>query len=160
MAKLLPVATVATAQRAMGTPRHLSGMGERPALVLDRACSGNSQRTRAPFWQVRIVRAVSTSAFPAPPLAHAILCDPMRSYAILCDPMRSAGVEERTISSPHIALVVASLADLRDYCEQAVRVGGTYLFAVNHGPALSCHILDPEGHQIELDWPTGRQLRR
>jgi catechol 2,3-dioxygenase-like lactoylglutathione lyase family enzyme len=66
----------------------------------------------------------------------------------------------RTLTSPHVALVVATLADLRDCRLAAVRLGGTYLFAINHGPALSCHILDPEGHHVELAWPTGRQVRR
>jgi catechol-2,3-dioxygenase len=67
---------------------------------------------------------------------------------------------ERTASSPHIAFLVPTLADLRKCPQEASRLGGTYLFALNHGPAISCHILDPEGTQIELAWPTGRQSRR
>jgi catechol 2,3-dioxygenase-like lactoylglutathione lyase family enzyme len=71
---------------------------------------------------------------------------------------QSVSAGERTISSPHIALVVASLADLRACHQEVARLGGSYLFGVNHGVALSCHMLDPEGNQIEVAWPTGRHL--
>jgi catechol-2,3-dioxygenase len=70
------------------------------------------------------------------------------------------GQSARTVSLPHIAFLVPTLSDLRACPQEAVRLGGTYLFAANHGPALSCHILDPGGNQIELVWPTGREVRR
>jgi catechol 2,3-dioxygenase-like lactoylglutathione lyase family enzyme len=67
---------------------------------------------------------------------------------------------EHTVSSPHIALGLATLADLRACPADVTRLGGTVLFGVNHGPVLSCHILDPEGNQIELLWRTGKVTQR
>lgn len=71
---------------------------------------------------------------------------------------QSVAADKRTITSPHIALVVASLADLRACHREVARLGGFYLFGVNHGVAISCHLLDPEGNQIEVAWPTGREI--
>ena len=55
----------------------------------------------------------------------------------------------------HTAFAVRSLADLRAFHEQVVRRGVPVKMALNHGVSLSFYFDDPEGHLLEVYWPTG-----
>ncbi|MGO9993781.1 MAG: VOC family protein [Steroidobacteraceae bacterium] len=55
----------------------------------------------------------------------------------------------------HFSFRVATLADLKAYYNE-VRAGGyTITRTFNHGNALGCYFLDPEGNQMEVYWATG-----
>lgn len=55
----------------------------------------------------------------------------------------------------HFSFRVATLADLKAYYDE-IRAGGyTITRTFNHGNALGCYFLDPEGNQIEVYWATG-----
>jgi len=55
----------------------------------------------------------------------------------------------------HIAFEVSSLADLRAFHQRIIDKGLPIKIALNHGVSLSFYFADPEGHMIEIYWPTG-----
>lgn len=55
----------------------------------------------------------------------------------------------------HTAFEVASLADLCALHQRIIDEGVTIKLALNHGVTLSFYFEDPEGHVIEIYWPTG-----
>ena len=55
----------------------------------------------------------------------------------------------------HIAFEVSSLADLRAFHQRIIDKGLPIKIALNHGVSLSFYFGDPEGHMIEIYWPTG-----
>src|SRR4029453_17977697 len=55
----------------------------------------------------------------------------------------------------HTAFEVRSLADLRAAYQRVVERGVPVKMALNHGVSLSFYFDDPEGHLIEVYWPTG-----
>jgi catechol-2,3-dioxygenase len=55
----------------------------------------------------------------------------------------------------HTAFEVGSLADLRAFHRRALDRGVAVKMALNHGVSLSFYFADPEGHMIEVYWPTG-----
>jgi catechol 2,3-dioxygenase-like lactoylglutathione lyase family enzyme len=55
----------------------------------------------------------------------------------------------------HTAFEVRSLADLRALHQRVLGRGVPVKMALNHGVSLSFYFDDPEGHQIEVYWPTG-----
>ena len=55
----------------------------------------------------------------------------------------------------HTAFEVRSLADLRALHQRALDRGVAVKMALNHGVSLSFYFADPEGHMIEVYWPTG-----
>src|SRR5262245_45474892 len=59
----------------------------------------------------------------------------------------------------HTAFEVCSLADLRAFHRQVVGRGVPVKAALNHGVSLSFYFEDPEGHLIEVYWPTGVACR-
>ena len=59
----------------------------------------------------------------------------------------------------HTAFDVCSLADLRAFYQRALGQGVPVKMALNHGVSLSFYFDDPEGHLIELYWPTGVACR-
>lgn len=67
---------------------------------------------------------------------------------------------ERVLASPHVAFRVATLADLQTSQREVTRYGGSFVTAVNHGVVISCRVLDPEGHHIDLAWLTGFPMSR
>jgi catechol 2,3-dioxygenase-like lactoylglutathione lyase family enzyme len=67
---------------------------------------------------------------------------------------------EHDLASPHVAFRVAALADLQTNQREVTRFGGTFVAAVNHGAVISCRVLDPEGHHIDLVWITGYPMPR
>ena len=59
----------------------------------------------------------------------------------------------------HTAFEVRSLADLRAFYQRALGQGVPIKMALNHGVSLSFYFDDPEGHLIEVYWPTGAPCR-
>ena len=59
----------------------------------------------------------------------------------------------------HTAFAVRSLADLRAFHQRALDRGVPVKLALNHGMSLSFYFDDPEGHLIEVYWPTGAACR-
>jgi catechol-2,3-dioxygenase len=55
----------------------------------------------------------------------------------------------------HTAFEVHSLADLRAFHQRVIGRGVPVKMALNHGVSLSFYFDDPEGHLIEVYWPTG-----
>ena len=55
----------------------------------------------------------------------------------------------------HTAFEVRSLADLRAFHQRVLGRGVPVKMALNHGVSLSFYFDDPEGHLIEIYWPTG-----
>ena len=55
----------------------------------------------------------------------------------------------------HTAFEVCSLADLRAFHRRVLGRGVPVKMALNHGVSLSFYFHDPEGHLIEVYWPTG-----
>ena len=59
----------------------------------------------------------------------------------------------------HTAFEVRSLADLRAFHQRVLGRGVPVKMALNHGVSLSFYFDDPEGHLIEIYWPTGAACR-
>jgi catechol-2,3-dioxygenase len=59
----------------------------------------------------------------------------------------------------HTAFEVRSLADLRALHQRVLGRGVPVKMALNHGVSLSFYFDDPEGHLIEIYWPTGLVCR-
>jgi catechol-2,3-dioxygenase len=55
----------------------------------------------------------------------------------------------------HIAFKVRSLADLRAVYQRVLGRGVPVKMAFNHGVSIAFYFEDPEGHLIEVYWPTG-----
>jgi catechol-2,3-dioxygenase len=55
----------------------------------------------------------------------------------------------------HIAFEVSSLAELRAFHQRIIDRGLPIKLVLNHGVSLSFYFADPEGHMIEIYWPTG-----
>ena len=55
----------------------------------------------------------------------------------------------------HVAFKVASLAELRSLHARVVAKGLPIKFAFNHGVSFAFYVEDPDGHLIEIYWPTG-----
>jgi catechol-2,3-dioxygenase len=59
----------------------------------------------------------------------------------------------------HTAFEVRSLADLRAFHQRILGRGVPVKMALNHGVSLSFYFVDPEGHLVEVYWPTGVACR-
>ena len=59
----------------------------------------------------------------------------------------------------HTAFEVRSLADLRAFHQRVLGRGVPVKLALNHGVSLSFYFVDPEGHMVEVYWPTGVACR-
>ena len=55
----------------------------------------------------------------------------------------------------HVAFKVRSLAELRSVHARVVNSGIPIQFAFNHGVSFAFYFNDPDGHMIEVYWPTG-----
>ena len=55
----------------------------------------------------------------------------------------------------HTAFEVPSLADLRAFHQRVLGRGVPVKMALNHGASLAFYFDDPEGHLVEVYWPTG-----
>jgi catechol-2,3-dioxygenase len=60
----------------------------------------------------------------------------------------------------HTAFKVRSLAHLRTMHERILRRGVPVKMAFNHGVSIAFYFEDPEGHLIEVYWPTGVAWRQ
>jgi catechol-2,3-dioxygenase len=60
----------------------------------------------------------------------------------------------------HTAFKVASLAHLRAFYQRAIGMGVAVKMAFNHGASLAFYFDDPEGHLVEVYWPTGVTSRQ
>ena len=58
----------------------------------------------------------------------------------------------------HTAFKVRSLADLRAVYQRVLGRGVPVKMAFNHGVSIAFYFEDPEGHLIEVYWPTGGRL--
>jgi catechol-2,3-dioxygenase len=54
----------------------------------------------------------------------------------------------------HTAFEVRSLTDLRAFHQRVLSRGMPITMALNHGVSLSFYFVDPEGHMVEVYWPT------
>ena len=59
----------------------------------------------------------------------------------------------------HTAFEVRSLADLRAFHQRVLGRGVPIKMALNHGSSLAFYFDDPEGHLVEVYWPTGVACR-
>ena len=59
----------------------------------------------------------------------------------------------------HTAFEVRSLADLRAFHQRVIGRGVPVRMALNHGVSLSFYFDDPEGHLLEVYWPTAVACR-
>ena len=59
----------------------------------------------------------------------------------------------------HTAFEVRSLADLRAFHQRVLGRGVPVKMALNHGASLAFYFDDPEGHLVEVYWPTGVACR-
>ena len=59
----------------------------------------------------------------------------------------------------HTAFEVRSLADLRAFHQRILGRGVPVKMALNHGGSLAFYFDDPEGHLVEVYWPTGVACR-
>lgn len=55
----------------------------------------------------------------------------------------------------HVAFKVASLAELRSVHARVVEKRLPIKFAFNHGVSFAFYFEDPDGHMVEIYWPTG-----
>jgi catechol 2,3-dioxygenase-like lactoylglutathione lyase family enzyme len=60
----------------------------------------------------------------------------------------------------HTAFKVRSLADLRAIHQRIIDRGVPVKMALNHGVSLAFYFDDPEGHMVEVYWPTGVATRQ
>ena len=60
----------------------------------------------------------------------------------------------------HTAFKVASLADLRAVYRRVLDRGIPVKMAFNHAASLAFYFEDPEGHLLEVYWPTGVRWRQ
>ena len=64
--------------------------------------------------------------------------------------------ESRRTDAQQISFTVGSLADLRAFYVQIEQDGRPVDMVVSHGNAFGCYFRDPEGNQVEVYWPTGK----
>ncbi len=83
---------------------------------------------------------------------------PLGASAFLCSRPEEESHEIALFANAiyaHVAFKVASLAELRSVHARVVEKGLPIKFAFNHGVSLAFYFEDPDGHLIEIYWPTG-----
>jgi catechol 2,3-dioxygenase-like lactoylglutathione lyase family enzyme len=65
------------------------------------------------------------------------------------------GLGDTPSNAQQISFRVASLDDVRTIHDRLLDAGATDIRVVNHGIAIGCYFLDPEGNRIECYWSTG-----
>jgi catechol 2,3-dioxygenase-like lactoylglutathione lyase family enzyme len=70
--------------------------------------------------------------------------------------MRGRPVQEDPHLINQISLRVATLDHLRTFYRRLVAEGYRIDIVANHGSAIGCYFLDPEGNRTEVFWVTGR----
>lgn len=82
---------------------------------------------------------------------------PLGACAFLCSRPDEESHEIVLFANPdnaHVAFKVSSLAELRAFYTRVVEKGIPIKFAFNHGVSFSFYFDDPDGHIIEVYWPT------
>ena len=87
--------------------------------------------------------AADTSVFGATAFLSSHPAQESHDLALFADP-----------AFQHIAFKVRSLADLRTFHQRVLGSGVPVKMALNHGVSLSFYFVDPEGHMVEVYWPT------
>jgi catechol-2,3-dioxygenase len=90
-----------------------------------------------------------TSAFGATAFLSSCPAEESHDLALVADPVFQ-----------HTAFKVRSLADLRTLHQRVIGRGVPVKMALNHGASLAFYFNDPEGHLIEVYWPTGVAWRQ
>ena len=85
-----------------------------------------------------------TSAFGATAFLSSRASDEHHDLAIVANP-----------AFQHTAFKVGSLAHLRAVYQRVLGQGVPVKMAFNHGVSIAFYFEDPEGHLIEVFWPTG-----
>jgi catechol-2,3-dioxygenase len=82
---------------------------------------------------------------------------PLGASVFLCSRTDEESHEIVLLANPenaHVAFKVSSLAELRAFHTRVVEKGIPIKFAFNHGVSFSFYFDDPDGHMIEVYWPT------
>jgi catechol-2,3-dioxygenase len=82
---------------------------------------------------------------------------PLGASVFLCSRPEEESHEIVLLANPanaHVAFKVASLAELRSLHTRVVEKGIPIKFVFNHGVSFSFYFDDPDGHMIEVYWPT------
>ena len=83
---------------------------------------------------------------------------PLGATAFLCSRSDEESHEVALFANPifaHVAFKVSSLAELRSLHARVVEKRIPIKFAFNHGVSFAFYFEDPDGHLIEVYWPTG-----
>jgi catechol-2,3-dioxygenase len=83
---------------------------------------------------------------------------PLGASAFLCSRPDEESHEIVLFANPvlaHVAFKVPSLAELRSVYARVAKRGIPIKFAFNHGVSFAFYFDDPDGHLIEVYWPTG-----
>lgn len=83
---------------------------------------------------------------------------PLGASAFLCSRPDEESHEIALFANPifaHVAFKVSSLAELRSFHARVVAKRIPIKFAFNHGVSFAFYFDDPDGHTIEVYWPTG-----
>ena len=83
---------------------------------------------------------------------------PLGASAFLCSRSDEESHEIALFANPmfaHVAFKVSSLAELRSFHARVVERQIPIKFAFNHGVSFAFYFDDPDGHMIEVYWPTG-----
>jgi catechol-2,3-dioxygenase len=84
--------------------------------------------------------------------------NPIGASAFLCSRPDEESHEIALFANPmlaHVAFKVSSLAQLRSLHARVVERQIPIKFAFNHGVSFAFYFDDPDGHMIEVYWPTG-----
>jgi len=93
--------------------------------------------------------AAGTSAFGATAFLSSHPAEEHHDLAIFANP-----------AYQHTAFKVGSLAHLRAMYQRILGRGVQVKMAFNHGVSIAFYFEDPEGHLIEVYWPTGARRRQ
>ncbi|HYL38315.1 MAG TPA: VOC family protein [Bryobacteraceae bacterium] len=83
---------------------------------------------------------------------------PLGASAFLCSRPDEESHEIALFAEPiyaHVAFKVSSLAELRAFHARVLQRNLPIKFAFNHGVSFAFYFEDPDGHLIEIYWPTG-----
>jgi catechol-2,3-dioxygenase len=83
---------------------------------------------------------------------------PLGETAFLCSRPDEESHEIALFANPiyaHVAFKVSSLAELRALHARVVAKNLPIKLAFNHGVSFAFYFEDPDGHMIEVYWPTG-----
>ncbi|MBZ5612038.1 MAG: VOC family protein [Acidobacteriia bacterium] len=83
---------------------------------------------------------------------------PLGASAFLCSRPNEESHEIALFANPmyaHVAFKVSTLAELRSFHARVLARKLPIKFSFNHGVSFAFYFDDPDGHTIEIYWPTG-----